>query len=252
MIQRNPVTIGHEQVNASTGTNAVFPTLERGAVSLKDLAKAEKAAEAGAEADHAHEADHDLALDPVPIDRAVEAEAVPVALRAAEDQAPKHRKVLVLLRVPKAGPKDSVGTRQQKLYAVHISRINAIPKSADTSTMGLVGSLRKVTAKMAKTASSSISTNPEPPLDAHQIDRNHPTRRGRKAKRTAKQRTAQTRLLPGVGAQIRRAIKIKRIKRDLLPGHPEVAAEEKANRRQISKIMPRSLWRYLLWSSKEK
>ncbi len=135
MIPRNPITIGHEQVNASTGTNAVSPTLERGAVSLKDLAKAEKAAEAGAEADHAHEADHDLALDPVPIDQAVEAEAAPVALRAAEDQAPNHQEVLVLLRVLKAGPKDSVGTQQQKLYAVRISRINAIPTNADTSAI---------------------------------------------------------------------------------------------------------------------
>ncbi len=211
MIPRNPVTIGHEQVNASTGTNAVSPTLERGAVSLTDLAKAEKAAEAGAEADHAHEADRDLALDPVPIDRVVEAEAVPVALKAAEDQAPKHRKVLVLLRAPKAGQRDSVGTQQQKLCAVHISRINAIPTSADTSTMDLVGSTRRVTAKRAKTASSNISTNPEPPLDAHQIDRNRPTRRGRKAKRTAKQKTARTRLLPGVGAQIRRAMTTKRV-----------------------------------------
>ncbi len=227
MIPRKPVTIGHEQVNASTGTNACFPILERGAVSPKDLAKAEKAVEAGAEADHAHGA-HDLALNPVPADRAVGAEAVPVARRAAEDQAQKHRKVLVLLRVLKAGPKDSGGTRQQKLYAVHISRINAIPRSADTSTMDLVGSLRKVTAKRAKTASSSISTNPEPPLDAHQIDRNHPTRRGRKAKRTAKQKTARTRLLPEVGAQTRRRRrKTKRVKRNLLPAHPEVAAEER-------------------------
>ncbi len=247
MMPRKPVTIGHEQVNASTETNAVSPTLGRGAVSLKDLAKAGKAAEAGAEADHAHEAGHDLVPDPVPIDRVVEAEAVPVALRAAEDQAPKHRKVLVLLRVPKAGPKDSVGTRQRKLYAVHISRINVIPKSADISTMDLVGSTRRVTAKRAKTASSNRSTNLEPPLDAHQIDRNHPTRRGRKAKRTAKQRTARTRLLPEEGAQIRRAIKTKRITRNLLPGHPEVAAEEKARRRKIRKIMPRSLWRYLPW-----
>ena len=241
MIPRNPVTIGRELANASTVTSAVFPILEREAVSLKDLAKAEKAVEAGAEADHAHEADHDLAPDPVPIDRVVGAEAVPVALRAAEDQAPKHRKVLVLLRVPKAGPKDSVGTQQRKLYAVHISRINAIPTSADISTMDLVGSTRRVTAKRAKTASSNISTNLEPPLDAHQIDRNHPTRRGRKAKRTVKQRTVQTRLLPEVGAQIRRAVQMQRIKINLLPGHPEVAAEEKARRRNIRQIMPRSL-----------
>ncbi len=161
-IPRRSVTIGHEQVNASTETNAVFPILERGEVSQRDQAKAGKAAEAGAEVDHARKVDHDHAPDPAPIDRVVEAEAVPVALKAAEDQAPKHRKVLVPLRAPKAGQRDSVGTQQQKLCAVHISRINAIPKSADTSTMDLVGSIRKVTAKRVRTANSNISTNLEP------------------------------------------------------------------------------------------
>ena len=244
MIPRNPVTIGRRRVNVSTVTSAVFPILEREAVSLKDLAKAEKAAEAGAEADHAHGA-HDLVLNPVPADRAVGAEAVPVARRAAEDRARKLQKALALLRVRKAGPRHSEGTQQQKLYAVHILRINAIPRSVDISTMDLAGSLRKVTAKRAKIASSSISTNPVPLLDAHQIDRNHPTRRGRKAKRTAKQRIDQTRLLPEVGAQIRRAIR-KIMKRNLLPGHPRAAAGEKAKRRKIRKRMPRSLWRCLL------
>ncbi len=71
MIPRKPVTIGHEQVNASTETNAVFPILERGEVSQRDQAKAGKAAEAGAEVDHAREVDHDLAPDPAPIDRVV-------------------------------------------------------------------------------------------------------------------------------------------------------------------------------------
>ncbi len=244
MIPRKPATIGHEQVNANTETNAVFPILEREEVSLRDLAKAGKAAEAGAEVDHAREADHDIAPDPVPIDRVVGAEAVPVALKAAEGQAPKHRKVLVPLRAPKAGQRDSVGTQQQKLCAVHISRINAIPKSADTSTMGLVGSLRKVTAKRARTASSNTLTNPVPLLDAHQIDRNRP-RRGRKAKRNAKLEIDQTRPLPEVGAQIRRAMR-KIIKRNLLPGHPRAAAGEKAKRRKTRKRMPRLLWRYLL------
>ncbi len=249
MIPRNPVTTGRELANASTVTSAVFPILEREAVSLKDLAKAEKAAEAGAEADHAHGA-HDLVLNPVPADRAVEAEAVPVARRAAEDRARRLQKVHALPRVRKAGPRNSEGTQQQKLYAVHILRINAILRSVDISTVDLAGSLRKVTAKRARTASSNTLMNPVPLVDAHQIDRNR-KRRGRKAKRTVKQRTAQTRLLPEVGAQIRRAIKTNRIKRNLIPGHPEVAAEEKA-RRTIRKRMPRSLWRYLLWSSKEK
>ena len=179
MIPRKPVTIGHEQVNASTETNAVSPTLERGAVSLKDLAKAGKAAEAGAEVDHAREADHDLAPDPVPIDRVVEAEAVPVALKAAEDQAPKHRKVLVLLRVPKAGLRHLVGTQRQKPYAVHISRINVKPRSAHISTMVHVGSIRKVTARRARTVSSNILMNLEPLHGALQKDQSHPTKNGK-------------------------------------------------------------------------
>ena len=242
MIPRNPVTIGRELANASTVTSAVFPILEREAVSLKDLAKAEKAAEAGAEADHAHGA-HDLVLNPVPADRAVGAEAVPVARRAAEDRARKLRKVLVLLRVQRAGPRNPEGTQQQKLYAVLILRINAILRSVDISTTDLAGSLRKVTAKRARTASSNTLTNPVPLLDAHQIDRNRP-KRGRKANRTAKLEIDQTRLLPEVGAQIRRAIR-QIIKRNLLPGHPRAAAGEKAKRRNITKN-PRSLWRYLL------
>jgi hypothetical protein len=110
--------------------------------------------------------------------------------------------------------------------------------------MDHVGSTRKGTAKRAKTASSNISMNLALPLGAR-LTGSHPTRRGRKAKRTAKQRTARIRLLPEVGAQIRRAMR-KIIKINLLPGHPRAAAGEKAKRRQTIKRMPRLLWRYLL------
>ena len=195
MIPRKPVTIGHEQVNASTETNAVFPILERGEESQRDRAKAGKAAEAEAGADRAREVDHDHALDPAPIDRVVEAEAVPAVLRAAVDQAPKRQKVLVLLRAPKAGRKGLEEIQHRRLYAVHISRINVTPKSADTSTMDLVDSIRKVSAKRVRTANSNISMNLGPLQDAHRIDRSHPTKRGRKARRTAKLRTDRTHLL---------------------------------------------------------
>ncbi len=72
------------------------------------------------------EVDHDRALDPAPTDQgtAVEAEAVPVAQGVAGDPARKHRRVLVLLKVPKAGLRNLVGTQRQQVYAVHISRIN--------------------------------------------------------------------------------------------------------------------------------
>ncbi len=196
-IPRNPVTIGRRRVNASAETNAVFPTLERKAAkSLKAAAKAEKAAEVGAV--HAHGV-HDLALNPAPAGRVVEAEAVPAALRVAEDQAPNHRKVLALLRVLKEGPRDSVGTLQQKLYAVRISRTNANPRNAHTSTMDHVGSTRKGTARKAKTASFNTSMNPALPQGAL-LTGSRPTRRGRKARRTAKQETDRTRPLPEEGA----------------------------------------------------
>ena len=98
----------------------------------KDQAKAERAAEAGAEAEMVRvlEVDHDHAPDPAPIDQGVvvEAEAVPAAREAAGDPALKHPGALALPRVPKAGQRSLVETQRQRLYAVHISRTNVTPK----------------------------------------------------------------------------------------------------------------------------
>ncbi len=255
MIPRNLATIGSELANASTETNAVFPILVKEEERRKDRAKAERAAGAGAEAGvvHAPEVDRDRALDPAPIGQGavVEAEAVPAVQRAVEDPALKRQKVLALLRAPKAGRRSLEEIQRRRLYAVHISRINVIPKSADTSTMDLVDSIRKVTAKRVRTANSNMSMNLEPLQDTHRIDRSHPTKRGRTARKTAKLRIDRTHLLPDEAAQIRRVTKTKRVNKNLLLGHPKVAVEGKA-RRTTRTIMLRSLLRDLLWSNKEK
>ncbi len=228
-------------------TNAASPTLEREAArSLKAAAKAEKAAEVGAV--HAHGV-HDLALNPAPAGRVVEAEVVPAALRVAEDQAPNHRKVLALLRVLKEGPRDSVEILQQKPYAVRILRTNASPRNVLTSTMDHVGSIRMGTARKAKTASFNTLTNPALPQGALLIG-SRPTRRGRKARRTAKQETDRTRPLPEERALNReKGRRTNRIKRNPLPAHLE--AVEARTRKRIKRKL-RSLLRCLLWSIQEK
>ncbi|MDP7559370.1 MAG: hypothetical protein QF745_02380, partial [Planctomycetota bacterium] len=191
-------------------TNVVSPILGREAArNRRAEAKAEKAAEVGAV--RAHEA-HDLALSPAPDGRAVEAGAVPAALRAAEGQAPSHPEVLVLLRVLREEPRDSAETQRQRPYAVHISRTNASPRSVLTSTMDRAGSLRKGIARKAKTASFNTLMNPALPHGALQTG-SRPTRKGRRARRTAKQEIDRTRPLPEEGAQARR---IKRIRRQII------------------------------------
>ena len=233
MIPRNPVTIGRRRANASMVTNAASPTLEREAArNRRAAAKAEKAAEVGAV--RAHEA-HDLALSPAPDDRAVEAGAVPAAPRAAEGQAPNHQEVLALLRVLKEGPRDSVEILQQKLYAVRISRTNANPRNVLTSTMDHVGSIRKGTARKGKTASFNTSMNPALPQGAL-LTGSRPTKRGRKARRTAKQETDRTRPLPEEGALIRekrRRIKIIIMIRNPLPAHLEAVEARTRTRKRI-------------------
>ncbi len=251
MIPRSPVTTGRRRANANMETNAASPTLERKAAkSLKAAAKAEKAAEVGAV--HAHEV-HDLALNPAPAGRVVEAEVVPAALGVAEDQAPNHRKVLALLRVLKEGPRDSVEILQQKLYAGHISRTNANPRNVLTSTMDHVGSIRKGTARKENIASFNTLTNPALPQGAL-LTGSRPTRRGRKARRTAKQETDRTRPLPEEGALKRekgRRVKRKAMIRNPLPAHLE-AVEARTRKIKRIKRKPRSLLLCLLWSIREK
>ena len=220
-----------------------------------DRAKAKgKAAEVGAEVEVVPvlEVNHDHALDPAPIDPgiAVEAEAVPAAQGVADVPDQRHRGVLALPRAPKAGQRNLVGTQRQRLYAVHTSRTNVEPRSAHISTMAHVGSTRKVTAKRARTVSSNTLMNLETLRGAPRIDQNHQTKLGRKARRTAKRKTDPIPPLQEGEARIRRIKKTKRVKRSLLLGHPKVAAEDKVEIR--TKLMPRSLLRDQLWSSKGK
>jgi len=215
----------------------------------KDQAKAERAAEVGAEVEVVHvlEVDHDHAPDPAPIDQGivVEAEAVPAAREAAGDPALKHPGVLALPRAPKAGQTNLVETQHQRLYAVHILKTNVTPRNAHISTMDHAGSTRKVTARRARTVSSNALMNLEPLRGAPRKDQSHPTKRGRRAKRIAKRETDQIPLLPEEEAQTRRRIKTTRIKRHPLPGLPKVAVVEKA-KLKTKRRMPRWLLRALL------
>ena len=249
MIPRKPVTIGRRRANANMVTNAASPILGREAArNRRAAAKAEKAAEVGAV--HAHEA-HDLALNPAPAGRVVEAGVVPAALKVAEDQAPNHQEALALLRVLKEEPRNSVEILQQKLYAVRISRTNANPRNVLTSIMDRAGSIRKDIARKARTANFNTLMNPALPQGAL-LTGSRPTRRGRKARRTAKQETDRTRPLPEEGAlkrEKRRRIKRKTMIRNPLPAHLEAV---EARTRKMIKRKPRSLLRCLLWSIREK
>jgi hypothetical protein len=245
MIPRNPVTTGRRRANANMVTNAASPTLEREAArNRRAEAKPDKAAEVGAV--RAHEA-HDLALSPAPDGRAVEAGAVPAALRAAEGQAPNHLEVLVLLRVLREEPRGSVEILQQRPYAVRISRTNANPRNVLTSIMDRAGSIRKGIARKARTANFNTLMNPALPRGALQTG-SRPTRRGRKARRTAKREIDRTRPLPEEGALKRekgRRIKRKAMTRNPLPAHLEAV---EARTRKMMKRKPRSLLLCLFWS----
>jgi hypothetical protein len=154
--------------------------------------------------------------------------------------------------VPKEGPRDSVGTLQQKLYAVRISRTNANPRNVLTSTMDHAGSIRKGIARKARTASFNTLMNPALPRGAL-LTGSRPTRRGRKARRTAKQETDRTRPLPEEGALTRKRRRIRRkiMIRNPLPAHLE-AVEARIRKRKGIKRKPRSLLLCLLWSIREK
>ncbi len=227
-------------------TNVAFHTLEKEAVrNQRAEAKAEKAAEA--EAVRAREV-RVPALSPVPDDLAVGAEAVPAAQGVAGGQARNHQKVIVLLRVPKEEPRDSVETQQQRLFAVHTSRTNASPRSVPTSTMDHAGSLRKGIARKAKTVSSNTSMNLALPHGALQIETSRPTRKGRKARKTAKREIDRTRPLAEEGAQARRIKRIRRKTiRNPLQAHHGEAEARKTKRKKIKRRL-RSLLLYLCWS----
>ena len=207
MIPRKPVTIGRRRANANMVTNVASPTLEKEAVrNRRAEAKAEKAAEVGAVRVREVRVP---ALNPVPDGLAVEAGAVPAALGVAGGQALSHPEVLVLPRVLKEEPRDSVETQRQRSFAVHTSRTNASPRSAPTSTTDHADSLRKGIARKAKTASFNTSMNPALPRGALQTG-SRPTRKGRKARRTAKQEIDRTRPLPEEGAPTRKRRRIRR------------------------------------------
>ena len=245
MIPRKPDTIGRRRANANMVTNVASPTLEKEAVrNRRAEAKAEKAAEVGAVRVREVRVP---ALNPVPDGLAVEAGAVPAALGVAGGQALSHPEVLVLLRVLKEEPRDSVETRRQRPFAVHTSRTNANPRSAPTSTTDRADSLRRGIARKAKTASFNTSMNPALPRGALQTG-NRPTRKGRKARRTAKQEIDRTRPLPEEGAQVRR---IKRIRRKMIRNPLQAhhgAAEARTRKRKRIKRRLRSLLLYLCWS----
>ena len=247
MIPRKPVTIGRRRANANMVTNVASPTLEKEAVrNRRAEAKAEKAAEVGAVRVREVRVP---ALSPVPDGLAVEAGAVPAAQGVAGGRARNHQEVIVLPRVLKEEPRDSVETQQQRLFAVHTSRTNASPRSVPTSTMDHAGSLRKGIARKAKTVSFNTSMNPALPHGALQIG-SRPTRKGRKARRTAKQETDRIRLLPEEGALKRdKGRRTNRIQRNPLPAHLE--AVEARKRKRIKRKL-RSLLRCLLWSIQEK
>ncbi len=227
-------------------TNAASPILGREAArNRRAAAKAEKAAEVGAV--HAHEA-HDLALNPAPDGRAVEAGVVPAAPRAAEGQAPDHPEVLVLLRVLREEPRGSAETQQQRPYAVHISRTNANPRNVLTSIMDRAGSIRKDIARKARTANFNTLMNPALPRGALPTG-SRPTRRGRKARRTAKREIDRTRPLPEEGAPTRKRRRIRRtvMIRNPLQAHLG-AVEARIRKRKRIKRKPRSLLLCLFWS----
>ncbi len=245
-IPRKPVTIERRRANANMETNVASPILGREAArNRRAEAKAEKAAEVGAV--RAHEA-HDLALSPAPDGRAVEAGAVPAALRAAEGQAPGHPEALVLLRVLREEPRDSAETQQQRPYAVHISRTNANPRNVLTSIMDRAGSIRKDIARKARTASFNTLMNPALPRGALQTG-SRPTRKGRKATRTAKQEIDRTRPLPEEGALAKRRRRIRRkvMIRNPLQAHLG-AVEARIRTRKRIKRKPRSLLLCPFWS----
>jgi hypothetical protein len=226
-------------------TNVAFPTLEKEAVrNQRAEAKAEKAAEV--EAVRVREV-RVPALSPVPDDLAVGAEAVPAAQGVAGGQARNHQEVIVLLRVPKEEPRDSVETQQQRLFAVHTSRTNASPRSVHTSTTDHAGSLRKGIARKAKTVSSNTSMHLALPRGALQIGTSRPTRKGRKARKTAKREIDRTHPLAEEGAQTRR-IKRKRRKRNPLQAHHGEAEVRKTKRKKIKRRL-RSLLLCLYWST---
>ena len=242
---RKPVTIGRRRANANMVTNVAFPTLEKEAVrNRRAEAKAEKAAEV--EAVRVREV-RVPALSPVPDDLAVGAEAVPAAQGVAGGQARNHQKVIVLLRVPKEEPRDSVETQQQKLFAVHTSRTNASPRSVHTSTTDHAGSLRKGIARKAKTVNFNTSMNLALPHGALQIE-SRPTRKGRKARKTAKREIDRTRPLAEEGAQTRRIKRIRRKTiRNPLQAHHGEAEARKTKRKKIKRRL-RSLLLCLCWS----
>ena len=227
-------------------TSVAFPTLEKEAVrNQRAEAKAEKAAEA--EAVRAREV-RVPALSPVPDDLAVGAEAVPAAQGVAGGQARNHQEVIVLLRVPKEEPRDSVETQQQRLFAVHTSRTNASPRSVHTSTTDHAGSLRKGIARKAKTVSSNTSMHLALPRGALQIGTSRPTRKGRKARKTAKREIDRTRPLAEEGAQARRIKRIRRKTiRNPLQAHHGEAEARKTKRKKIKRRL-RSPLLCLCWS----
>jgi hypothetical protein len=225
-------------------TNVASPTLEKEAVrNRRAEAKAEKAAEVGAVRVREVRVP---ALNPVPDGLAVEAGAVPAAQGVAGGQARNHQEVLVLLRVLKEEPRDSVETQRQRLFAVHTSRTNASPRSVPTSTMDHAGSLRKGIARKAKTVNFNTSMNLALPHGALQIE-SRPTRKGRKARKTAKREIDRTRPLAEEGAQTRR-IKRKRRKRNPLQAHHGEAEARKTKRKKIKRRL-RSLLLCLCWST---
>ena len=245
MIPRKPVTIGRRRANANMVTNVASPTLEKEAVrNRRAEAKAEKAAEVGAVRVREVRVP---ALNPVPDGLAVEAGAVPAALGVAGGQALSHPEVLVLLRVLKEEPRDSVETQRQRPFAVHTSRTNASPRSVPTSTMDHAGSLRKGIARRAKTVSSNTSMHLALPRGALQIGTSRPTRKGRKARKTAKREIDRTHPLAEEGAQTRR-IKRKRRKRNPLQAHHGEAEVRKTKRKKIKRRL-RSLLLCLYWST---
>ena len=246
MIPRKPVTIGRRRANANMVTNVASPTLEKEAVrNRRAEAKAEKAAEVGAVRVREVRVP---ALNPVPDGLAVEAGAVPAALGVAGGQALSHQEVLVLLRVLKEEPRDSVETQRQRPFAVHTSRTNASPRSVPTSTMDHAGSLRKGIARKAKTANFNTSMNLALPHGALQIETSRPTRKGRKARKTAKREIDRTRPLAEEGAQARRIKRIRRkTTRNPLRAHRGEAEARTRKRKRIKRRL-RSLLLYLCWS----
>jgi hypothetical protein len=113
--------------------------------------------------------------------------------------------------------------------------------------MDHAGSLRKGIARKAKTVNFNTSMNLALPHGALQIE-SRPTRKGRKARKTAKREIDRTRPLAEEGAQTRRIKRIRRKTiRNPLQAHHGEAEARKTKRKKIKRRL-RSLLLCLCWS----